>query len=334
MKLSYRTRCALKRVGQVALIVLIVGALAYGIWFTWLDRFVVYSRDWGAQLDFSFNITDAEGIVAEKPEEKPPVSIFYNDGQLEVESEELTKLKGYYVTEEQLAKDMDGVLAKLRELPKGTAVMVDVKNMYGNFFYSSSVRDHRNSRIDPEAMDQFIETINSGNLYTIAHLPAFRDMKYGTENIMQTLQDKQGYGWYDFYGCYWLVPTKTAVQEFVTQIALELRGLGFREVVFYDFCFPDTDKIVFNGDRKQALYDAAQTIVKTCATDRFTVSFEDGGFGIPEGRCRIYGLDVAAANVESYVQKFERENAEVSFVFMTEMHDTRYEQYGVLRPLK
>ena len=334
MKLSYRARCALKRVGQVALVLLVIGVLAYGLWFTWLDRFVVYSRENGAQLDFSFSITDRTGIVAEKPAEQPPVSIFYNDGQLEVESEELTKLKGYYVTSVQLEGDLEGVLAKLMELPKGTAVMVDVKNMYGNFYYSSAVRDFRSGSIDPEAMDRFIETINSGNLYTIAHLPAFRDMKYGMENIMQTLQDKRGYGWYDYYGCYWLVPTKTAVQEYVTQIALELRGLGFREVVFYDFCFPDTDQVVFTGDKKQALYDAAQTIVKTCATDRFTVSFEDKGFGIPEGRCRIYGLDVPAANVESFVEKFERENAEVSFVFMTEMHDTRYEQYGVLRPLK
>ena len=334
MKLSYRTRCALKRAGKIALVFLVVGVLAYGLWFSWLDRFVVYSREEGAQLDFSSSITDKSGVVAEKPEAKPPVSVFYNDGQLEVESEELTKLKGYYVTASQLEKDLEGILAKLQELPKGTAVMIDVKSMYGNFFYSSAVRDHRASTIDPEAMDRLIETINEGNLYTIAHLPAFRDMKYGMENIMQTLQDSRGYGWYDYYGCYWLVPTKTAVQEYVTQIALELRSLGFREVVFYDFCFPDTDKVVFNGDRKKALYDAAQTIVKTCATDRFTVSFEDGGFGIPEGRCRIYGLDVAAADVESFVEKFERENAEVSFVFMTELHDTRYEQYGVLRPLK
>lgn len=334
MKLSYRARCALKRLGQVALVLLVIAILAYAIWFTWLDRFVVYSRENGAQLDFSSSITEKTGIVAEKPEEKPPVSIFYNDGQLEVESEELTKLKGYYVTDYQLERDLEGVLAKLQELPKGTAVMIDVKNMYGNFFYSSAISENRNSRIDPEAMDRFIETINSGNLYTIAHLPAFRDMKYGTANIMQTLQDKYGYGWYDYYGCYWLVPSYNSVQEYVTQIALELRGLGFREVVFYDFCFPDTDKVVFNGDKKQVLYDAAQTIVKTCATDRFTVSFEDKGFGIPEGRCRIYGLDVPAANVESFVEKFERENAEVSFVFLTEMHDTRYEQYGVLRPLK
>lgn len=333
MKLSYRTRCALKGAGKAALVLLVVAALAYGLWFSWLNRFVVYSREKGASLDFSFSITDRTGIAAEKPEETPPVSVFYNDGQYEVESEELSKLKGYYVTSAQLENDLEGVLAKLQELPKGTAVMIDVKSPKGNLFYSSAIRENRALGIDPEAMDELIETVNSAGLYTIARLPAFKDRAYGVEYPMQTMQTASGYGW-DDNGYYWISPGKTQVQEYVTQLALELRGLGFREVVFTEFRFPDTNKIVFSGDKKQTLIDVAQTIMKTCTTDRFTVSFEDGGFGFPEGKCRIYAQNITAANVESYVEKFQKENPEASFVFVTELHDTRYEQYGVLRPLK
>lgn len=333
MKLSYRTRCALKRMGKAAIVLLVIAAIAFGLWFAWLDRFVVYSREKGASLDFSFSITDKKGSPAQKPEEVPPVSVYYNDGQYEVESEGLSKLKGYYITSTQLEDDLEGVLEKLRELPKGTAVMVDVKSPKGNIFYSSAIRENRALYIDPEAMDELIETINSLNLYTIARLSAFKDRAYGVENPMLTLQTASGYGW-DDNGYYWINPAKTQVQEYVTQLALELRGLGFREVVFADFRFPDTNKVVFNGDKKQILLDVAQTVMKTCTTDRFTVSFEDGGFGFPEGSCRIYVSNVAAANVESYVEKFQQENPEVSFVFVTELHDTRYEQYGVLRPLK
>lgn len=333
MKLSYRTRCALKRAGRVALVLLVVAVLAYALWFIWLNRFVVYSREAGASLDFSYSITDRTGIVAEKPEETPPVSVFYNDGQLVVESEELTKIKGYYVTASQLEKDLEGVLAKIVELPKGTAIMIDVKSAYGNIFYSSAVRDNRAFSIDPEAMDRLIETINGAGLYTIARMSALKDREYGVEYPMQTMQMSNGYGWPD-NGYYWINPAKTQVQEYLIQLVLELRGLGFREVVFSDYRFPDTDAIAFNGDKKQTLYDVAQTIVKTCTTDSFTVSFEDGGFGIPEGRTRIYAQSIAAEGVEGYVEKFGRENADVSFVFITEMHDTRYEQYSVLRPLK
>ena len=250
-----------------------------------------------------------------------------------MESEELSKLKGYYVTSAQLENDLEGVLAKLQELPKGTAVMIDVKSPKGNLFYSSAIRENRALGIDPEAMDELIETVNSAGLYTIARLPAFKDRAYGVEYPMQTMQTASGYGW-DDNGYYWISPGKTQVQEYVTQLALELRGLGFREVVFTEFRFPDTNKIVFSGDKKQTLIDVAQTIMKTCTTDRFTVSFEDGGFGFPEGKCRIYAQNITAANVESYVEKFQKENPEASFVFVTELHDTRYEQYGVLRPLK
>lgn len=333
MKLSYRTRCALKRLGQVALVLFVVAVLAFSLWFVWLDRFVVYTREEGARLDFSFSITDRVGIVAQKPEEKPPVNIIYNDGQLEEETQELTRIQGYYVTSAQLEKDIEGVIEKLQELPKGTAVMVDVKSPKGNIFYTSAVRDNRAVSIDPETMDRLIEVINSGNLYTIARVAALKDRAYGIDNPMQTLQMANGYGWPDG-GYYWINPAKVQVQEYLAQLALELRSLGFREVVFYDFRFPDTDQIAFKGDKKQTLLDAAQTIIKTCATDRFTVSFEDGGFGIPEGRCRIYATEIAAAGVETYVEKFEAENPEAAFVFMTEMHDTRYEKYGVLRPLK
>jgi hypothetical protein len=259
--------------------------------------------------------------------------VFYNDGQLVVESEELTKIKGYYVTASQLEKDLEGVLAKIVELPKGTAIMIDVKSAYGNIFYSSAVRDNRAFSIDPEAMDRLIETINGAGLYTIARMSALKDREYGVEYPMQTMQMSNGYGWPD-NGYYWINPAKTQVQEYLIQLVLELRGLGFREVVFSDYRFPDTDAIAFNGDKKQTLYDVAQTIVKTCTTDSFAVSFEDGGFGIPEGRTRIYAQSIAAEGVEGYVEKFGRENAEVSFVFITEMHDTRYEQYSVLRPLK
>ncbi len=333
MKLSYRTRCALKRIGQGALIAVCIGVAVYALWLTWLNRYVVYTRNDGAVLDFSTSVTQLSGQVAVKPEEVPPISIYYSDGQSSVESEELLKLKGYYVTGVQLERDLEGVLEKLQQLPKGTAVIVDVKSIYGNFFYSSTVSEERNPDLDTEAMDRFIETINSGNLYTIARVPGLRDRKWGIGHVMQVLQMANGYGWMDGAGCYWLNPNSTSVQDYLAQTALELRGLGFREVLFSDFCFPDTKSVVFNGNREQALSNAAQTLVKTCASDSFTVSFEDGGFPLPEGRTRLYVRNVSAANVETYAQKLELENAEARLVFLTELHDTRYEQYGVLRPL-
>ena len=52
MRIPYRTQQMLIRIGSVALILLVVGALIFFCWFTWLERFVVYTRD-GAVLDMN-----------------------------------------------------------------------------------------------------------------------------------------------------------------------------------------------------------------------------------------------------------------------------------------
>ena len=210
MKLSYRTRRALRKLGQIAAVLLAVGIVAFALWFTWLDRFVVYSREQGAQLDFSMNVAGLSGQVAVKPDEIPPVSVFYNDGQLEVESEELTKLNGYYLTSTQLQQylreDLDGLLEKLQELPRGTAIMFDVKDMYGNFFYSSTVSSNRSSTISTEDMDKLLDYLKKNGTYTIARVPALRDYNYVLHHVSDGRPTAGGSLCMDDDSGYWLNP--------------------------------------------------------------------------------------------------------------------------------
>ena len=62
---------------------------------------------------------------------------------------------GYYVDAEAL-KDIDGVKTQIAALEPGTSVMVDVKGIYGDFYYSSSVGEKRSTKIDPAKMDELI----------------------------------------------------------------------------------------------------------------------------------------------------------------------------------
>ena len=336
MILSYRARCALKRIATVLMVLLIIAAAAVLIWTLWLGRYVLYTRD-GAVLDYSMSSADLTGTPVQAPEPEEPVSIFYNEGSNAVDvSQELKQLSGYYITGKELEEDLDGVYAQLRALPAGTPVMIDVKSIYGNFFYSSTVSGQRNGDLDIQAMDELIEWVNSTGLYTIARLPALRDFHYGLNNVSDGLPVAAGYLWMDTYGCYWLNPASEGTVTYLIQIANELKHLGFDEVVFYDYYFPATDKIVFKGDKAQALTDAAQTLVTACATDSFAVSFTCTGSGIftpPTGRSRIYLEGISAANVELAAQGFEFENKPVNLVFLTDVQDTRYDAYGVLRPI-
>ena len=148
------------------------------------------------------------------------------------------------------------------------------------------------------------------------------------------LPTKGGYLWADADYCYWLNPGSEGTLTWLSQIVTELKELGFDEVVFDEFRFPDTEKIVFKGDKTEALVKAAQTLVTACATDSFAVSFvQERDFKLPEGRSRLYVPDATAAEVGSIVSQAQVTDPALNLVFLTEVHDTRFEVSSVLRPL-
>ena len=336
MALSYRTRRRLSYFGIGALIFLLIAVMVWMVWIIWLDRYVVYTRD-GAQLRFDIDVGQFSGIEAAPPEPGETISIYYNEGNSALDPDnELTKLAGYYADTEALRESVDQVRAQIETLPPGTAVMLDMKNISGYFHYSTTVGGSTSESVDIEAMDELIEYLHRSSLYTIARIPAFRDYHYGLNNVPFGLSLPSGIGlWMDDSGCYWLNPESDGALNYLIQIVNELKGLGFNEVVFSDFCFPDTQKIAYSGDRTAAINKAAEDIATICSSDSFCVSFTvtDPYFKLPEHRCRLYRTGVAAANVEYVAQSSGVADTAVNLVFVTQTNDTRYDEYGTMRPL-
>lgn len=332
--IPYRTRRTLQRTAVILLVLAVVLSMLWGFWILWLQRYVIYTRDEGAKLDFSLNPQLAAGEPVVEPE-VPEVSIYYNEGENAINTnKELTQLQGYYITAEDLSGDMDEIKSQVRSLPAGTPVMVEVKSITGNFFYSSAVADYRSGSVDAEKMDELLSFLDRSGMYTLAYLPALRDYNYGLHHVSDGLPTAGGYLWIDDDSCYWLNPSSQGTISYLVQIINELKELGFDEVVLYDFYFPKTDSIVFKADKTEALSSAARTLVTTCATDYFAVSFVmDTDFTLPEGRCRMYKRDVSAAEAAGIAGASGLADPAVRLVFLTENHDTRFDSYSVLRPL-
>lgn len=333
--IPYRTARVLKRLGIVLLAVLAVTALVLACWFMWLQRFVIYTPE-GAVLDLSLSQEFAGGQTAVPPEPGEPVSIYYNEGENAINvSKEMQQFVGYYADQAALEKDIDQVLEQVKALPRDAAVMVDVKSPKGSFFYSSTVGENRNPDIEPAKMDQLIKYLADKNIYAIARLPALRDYAYGLHHVPDGLPVSGGYLWADDDYCYWLNPASQGTQTYLLQIASELKALGFDEVVFDEFRFPDTGSIIFNGDRTEALNQAAKTLVTAAGDSSFTVSFiKYGSLTLPEGRSRLYMTNVAAADAARVAEESGIQDAMVRLVFLTEVHDTRFDEFCVLRPLE
>ena len=340
MNLTYRTKRRLYRAGLIGAIVLLVAILVGFCWVIWLERYVVYTRE-GAQLNFELTDTPAAGQLAMPPSIGETVPIYVNEGLDAIDlNRDLQQLKGYYIDGEMLQNDVQGARDIVARLPSDTAVMVELKSIWGQFNYTSTVSNVTiSNRVDIIQVDKLITDITSRNLYAVAVIPAFRDRYFFLINNYNTslglAVKSKGYLWEDDERCYWFDPTDPDALSWLEDIINELKALGFDEVVLSEFRIPDTDRINLKGDRVEAIKTAAQTLVDSCATDNFAVSFqvEDSSFPMPSGRSRLYVENVGPKNVGAVAAKLNFPNPQANLVFLCTTNDTRYEDYGVMRPI-
>lgn len=333
MTIPYRTQRAIKRVLIAVAVIAVILAAIWGCWLLWVQRYIIYTAENGATLNFDLPPM-ADGELAVPPEDMD-VSIYINEGEAAVNTNtELTQLNGYYVEPDALS-DIPAVKAQIQSLKAGTPVMVDVKNIKGGFYYSSTVSTTRASGVDTAAMDDLISYLKRSGMYTIARIPALRDYTYGLNHVPDGVHHASGgYLYQDDEGCYWLNPGSEGTLSYLTQIIIELKELGFDEVVLYDFCFPETTSILVNGDQASLLTNAANVLLTACSTNSFAVSFEKTAeFTMPEGRTRVYLRGLEAAQAAEAAANSGVADTLINLVFLTELHDTRFNAYSVMRPL-
>ena len=342
MSMTYRTKRRLNAIGTIVLALLLVFILFWLCWVIWLERYVVYTRNNDAVLDLDFNSNELVGEVALPPSSGGTgITIYYNEGDNAVEvSNELFKLDGYYIDGSMLTKDMTSVWSDLNNLSSGTPVMIELKGGFGSFYYTSSLSDAAMSQsVSVDSVDELIKELKYRGFYTIARVSAFRDYNFGLNHVNHGLPvaGKQ-YLWADDGGCYWLNPTSPTTISWITSVVTELRDMGFDEVMLADFRFPMGEKYAFKGDKNAALLDAANTLMNNCLSGLypgFTLSFcvDRADFPLPEGRARLYLENVDPGTVAAKASQAVIENSDVRLVFLASNNDTRYNDYGVLRPL-
>lgn len=343
MSIPYRARRALRHFIIGALVLALFASLILVCWLLWLNRYVIYGRD-GAKLDFSLSIRYDEGEEPLPPEPNETVPI-YNKTEDEEEgtvSTELTNFSGYYVTLAQLTENYDNISKKLQSLPAGTAVMLELKDVRGCAYYSSDIC-REGDDLNTETVDGLLKTLMEQDLYIIVRIPAFQEYYF----IMENERERVPYGlpkaggsgslWLDSDGpCYWLDPASDGTLTYLIQLLTELRSKGVDEVVFSDFRFPYTDKISYSGDPMTALTECAAKLVKTCATERFCISFTrpNADLQLPAGRTRLYLTGVSGIDIADIVAQSGLDDPNIQLVFLTESGDERFDQYCVLRPLE
>lgn len=343
---SYRNRQRIRTLLialGIALAVLLVAAVCLVIY---LQRYIVYTRD-GARLDFgsrpgaSDSDTTGEAVL-QNPEFQIEEDSTLPDVTVEVDTEPegesptgMARVSGVYVTAEMLA-DPDALTAALDALEGQTAVMLDLKSIYGNYYYHTSIPDAElSSAVDADAVDQLIANLAARNdRYLIARIPAFRDSAYALANQDCGLPLESGALWMDSESCYWLDPAKDLTVSHLESIVLELQTLGFDEVVFTDFYFPDSTNIAYEGDRSAVVLDAAKRLSENLAGESITLSLATTDPALAAYAQRVYLSGTSGSEVQSLTSSFASvyDTLAEHVVFVTDSRDTRFADYGLLQP--
>jgi len=343
MSIPFRTRENLRKFWVTVFAVVLFVVLALICWVMWLNRYVIYSQD-GAKLDFSWPFGVGEGQTPVKPEPWPVPTLHQKDPEEDSDFEEDTSLKqfsGYYLSIDAFLEDWDTAMSQLDALPKGSTLLLELKDVKSYVYYTSEVAEEK-PNFDTGKMDALVKALQDRGHYVIAQIPAFQEYHYILENererVPYGIPKASGNGalWLDTSGPnYWMNPASDGTVAYLIQLISEIRNLGFDEVVLSDFRIPETNKIRFEGDRKQILEKTAATLVKTCSTDRFCVSFTrtSADLTLPEGRTRLYLTGVSAANADEEAAKSGFSDPGAKLVFLADSADTRYEEFSVLRPL-
>ena len=337
MSIPYRHKRTLTRIGTLLAVLFLIFVVTWLCWVVWLQRYVIYT-DGGAELNFSLSSYELSGKEAVEPKAQQNISIFYNEGADAVDTtHEMTQLNGYYITSEMFQQDIDYVMLQVERFASGTPVMIDMKGGFGSFFYQSNLPDAViSASTNIEKVSQLITRLHTKGFYTIARISAFQDRSYGESHVSSGLYMLNRRGlWMDPEGMYWLDPTNATTTSWITSQVLELRDMGFDEVLLDNFCFPNSDKYIFTGDKPGALQSAAATLMSTCGSNKFVLSFlADTSFILPEGRCRLYVTGVSAAGIgQAAAAQKDLSDPEIRLVFLAESGDTRYEKYSVLRSI-
>ena len=333
-RISYRNKIRLKKLLR-ALLILAGCLLVVSIVMTiYLEPYILYDRD-GAHLSLSQETVEAT-IPAEsqiRPVVENPQIVYSQGAPVE---KSIQEMGGYYITTAMLQKP-DEVFEEIKAIQEPCAVMIQLKSIFGNFYYSSSIAGAPKADVAVSVIDEMISYLSDNGFYLIAEIPAFSDPVFALDHQSCGLPLSSGALWMDENGCYWLDPANENVQSFLMQIARELANRGFHEIAFSHFRFPDTTNISYSSEKSKEdiIADAASQLTSFFANSSTVLSFVTDAEDFPVSSCtgRIYIYDVAGSRVEHYVQLYSEPQTLREIVFITNSRDTRFEEQAVLRPL-
>ena len=338
---SYRN----KKRARAALFILAAAAVVFMLFvacrFLYIQRFLVYS-DQEVTLDYQQDLQPEHAETPVLDSNQFPLEIVQQEEVQQVGAaadSPMKPLAGYYVTTNMLLDlpSVEKALEALETPPE--ALLFEMKSIYGNFYYSSDLRGAITANADTDGISDLIRHYqDAGTTYLAARIPSFTDNNFALDNQRSGLPLRSGALWMDENNCYWLDPLAEDVQDYLIAIATELAEMGFDEIVFDGFRIPDSQNILYDSGeltREGAAAEAARILREALEPLSIRISFGSESAMVAKYTDRVYlttNNGAAAAEMVSAVSE-HLDNPNAQIVFQTASRDTRFDGYGILRPL-
>ena len=220
-----RGRTALKILIGVllCLLVLAVAALLF------LEPYIHYTSD-GVRVELPF--FQGKGEEPDPPEDTTPLQLTTPSPSPTNTPEPEADFRGVLLPAAALT---DGTAQSQVDSNGGTAAIFSMKGTDGALGYQSQTTLGTSS--EQEGINEAIQTLNGGELYTVAWLSCFRDNTLPWNNRALGIHSSSG-NWRDDESIRWSSPAVESVRTYVAQVCGELAGLGFDELVLDNCGFP------------------------------------------------------------------------------------------------
>ncbi len=246
--------------GRVALIVLLLLILLAAVGYLLAQEFVVYDDEGRAHWELPWQ------QAPEEPDKPDPLP----DDDVDITRDEPQRLPVQTLRAQELPYGCLGS-DPTALLTGQEAVVVNVKLYDGSVAYHTGVALPGSVLSGGFGTLNQLQTILSGDCYTVARLACFCDNAYAAARPEEAaLCTPAGALFRDENGRRWLDPSKPETLSYLSSLARECAQLGFDEILLDWFSYPlsgDTGALELPEDRETVLRDFAQALRRQLPED-------------------------------------------------------------------
>ena len=321
--MTYRNKLLLKRGLLVLAILAAVAALVLLIGFIYMGRFVIY--------------TEAGAVFSFEPsaQESAPVSTLPVPETIElVTGEPISANEVIGDTTPSLEdSSVSGFLLDYKTLSEGTSLsQLDLEPAVNNTLVLQ-MRAPDKDILSTEPVRALIQRAKSQDVHLVAMISCLSDSTYARNHPDQALKADASTLWVTNDGTCWLDPSQDAVIDYLAGIIRVLSDMGFQEVILDDFFMPSSDLYMYqyNGQTNADITTAAYGKLLEATLDQCKLGIlvwdPELGHQALESADRLYVYYTDGSSVKRYAE----DHPDQYLVFITDSHDTRFENYGRIR---